>query len=82
MKENEKTARSGNEGIGIDLGIKDLAVCSDARKYKNINKTRKVKKLEKKKRRIQRSIARKYENNKEGESYCKTNNLKKVKNYC
>ncbi len=40
-----------NDGIGIDLGIKDLAICSDGNKYKNINKTKKVKKLEKQKRR-------------------------------
>ena len=49
----------GNEGIGIDLGIKELAVCSDETRYPNINKTRKVKKLEKRKRRLQRSISRK-----------------------
>ena len=49
----------GNEGIGIDLGIKELAVCSDQTRYPNINKTRKVKKLEKRKRRLQRSISRK-----------------------
>ena len=61
--------------IGIDLGIKDLAVCSDAVKYKNINKSQKVKKLEKQKRRLQRSISRSYEKNKKGESYCKTNNV-------
>ena len=35
-----------DDGVGIDLGIKDLAVCSDAVKYKNINKSQKVKKLE------------------------------------
>ena len=64
-----------NEGIGIDLGIKDLAICSDSNKYKNINKTQKVKKLEKQKRRLQRSISRSYEKNKKGESYCKTNNV-------
>ena len=38
-----------NEGVGIDLGIKDLAICSDGNKYQNINKTQKVKKLEKRK---------------------------------
>ena len=65
----------GNEGIGIDLGIKELAVCSDQTRYPNINKTRKVKKLEKRKRRLQRSISRKYEKNKKGESYCKTSNI-------
>ena len=36
-----------DEGVGIDLGIKDLAICSDKHEYKNINKTQKVKKLEK-----------------------------------
>ena len=64
-----------NDGIGIDLGIKDLAICSDEHKYKNINKTQKVKKLEKRKRRLQRSISRKYEKNKKGGSYCKTSNI-------
>ena len=64
-----------NDGIGIDLGIKDLAVCSDGNTYKNINKTQRVKKLEKKKRRLQRSVSRKYEKNKKGESYCKTCNI-------
>ena len=63
------------EGMGIDLGIKELAVCSNKKKYRNINKTQKVKRLEKKKRRLQRSISRKYEKNKEGESYCKTSNI-------
>ena len=64
-----------DDGVGIDLGIKDLAVCSDAVKYKNINKSQKVRKLEKQKRRLQRSISRSYEKNKKGESYCKTNNV-------
>ena len=66
-----------NEGIGIDLGLKDLAVCSDGNIYQNINKTNKVKKLEKKKRRLQRSISRKYNMNKEGERYKKTSNIVK-----
>ena len=60
-----------DDGVGIDLGIKDLAVCSDGTKYKNINKSQKVKKLEKQKRRLQRSISRSYEKNKKGESYNK-----------
>ena len=64
-----------NEGVGIDLGLKDLAVCSNGNTYKNINKTNKVKKMEKRKRRLQRSISRKYNMNKEGESYKKTSNI-------
>lgn len=71
----DSTAIPSNDGIGIDLGIKDLAICSDSNKYKNINKTQKVKKLEKQKRRLQRSISRSYEKNKKGESYCKTKNV-------
>ena len=66
---------SENEGVGIDLGIKDLAICSDGNKYKNINKSNSIKNLEKKKRRLQRSIFRSYEKNKKGKEYCKTNNV-------
>lgn len=71
----DSTALPSNDGIGIDLGIKDLATCSDKYEYKNINKSQKVKKLEKRKRRLQRSISRRYEKNKKGESYCKTSNI-------
>ena len=68
-------ALPSDEGVGIDLGIKDLAICSDEQKYQNINKAPKVKKLEKRKRRLQRSVSRKYEKNKKGVSYCKTSNI-------
>ena len=64
-----------NEGIGIDLGIKDLAICSDGNTYKNINKTQRIRKLEKKRRRLQRKISKKYIMNKKGDSYCKTSNI-------
>ena len=74
--EDEDTANlPSNDGIGVDLGIKDLAICSDKYEYKNINKSQKVKKLEKRKRRLQRSISRRYEKNKKGGSYCKTSNI-------
>ena len=66
-----------DDGIGIDLGIKDLAICSDTNKYKNINKSATVKKLEKRKHRLQRSVSRKYEQNKKKGKYCKTNNIVK-----
>lgn len=72
---DDNTNVPSNEGIGIDLGITDLAICSDGNTYKNINKTQKVKKLEKRKRRLQRSISRRYEKNKKGISYCKTSNI-------
>ena len=73
--DTENTTFPSNEGVGIDLGIKDLAVCSDKNIYKNINKTQRVKKLEKKKRRLQRSVSRRYNKNKKGENYCKTSNI-------
>ena len=57
-----------SEGIGIDLGIKDFAVLSDGRKYKNISKTARVKKLEKSLRRQQRKLSRKIENLRKGET--------------
>ena len=58
---------NNNEGIGIDLGIKDLAVVSNGNTYKNINKSAKLKKLEKQLCRGQRCLSRKYENLKKGE---------------
>jgi len=49
------------EGIGVDLGLKDFAICSNGLTKKNINKTSAVKKLEKKLKREQRKLSRKYE---------------------
>ena len=67
------------ESIGIDVGIKDLAVCSNIEKpFMNINKTKKVKNLEKKLRRLQRKVSNKYEKNKEGRSCVKTGNIVKL----
>ena len=71
----ENTEQPTNNGVGIDIGIKDLAICSDGNTYKNINKSKKVKKLKKKKRRLQRKVSRKYLKNKKGGSYCKTSNI-------
>ena len=50
-----------NQGIGIDLGVKDFAICSNKSIFKNINKTQKIKKIEKKLKREQRKLSRKYE---------------------
>lgn len=66
-----------NQGIGIDLGIKDLAICSSGQTFSNINKTKEVKRLEKKLKREQRSLSRMYENNKKGKSAQK--NIQKQK---
>ena len=59
-KEREKV-RLNNFGLGIDLGLKDFAICSDGKNYKNINKSSQIRKLEKKLRREQRRLSRKYE---------------------
>ena len=72
-------ANNSNNGIGIDLGLKDLAVVSDGKIYKNINKSARVKKLEKKLRREQRCLSRKYENLKKGESTQKNIQKQKLK---
>ena len=70
---NNKMANNSNEGIGIDLGLKDLAIISNGKTYKNINKSAKLKKLEKQLIRGQRSLSRKYENSKKGESTQRAN---------
>ena len=67
-----------NLSIGIDLGVKDLAICSNGMVFKNINKTKSVKKLKKKLKRLQRQVSRKYEANKVGNKYIKTNNIIKL----
>ena len=76
----ESTEVPTNNGVGIDLGIKDLAICSDNNTYKNINKTKEVKRLKKKKRRLQRKVSRKYLINKKGVCYYKTSNIIKLEN--
>ena len=70
---DNKMANNSNEGIGIDLGLKDLAIISNGKTYKNINKSAKLKKLEKQLIRGQRSLSRKYENSKKGESTQRAN---------
>jgi putative transposase len=83
VEEVETKHQNYTEGIGIDLGIKELAVVSNGQKFKNINKTDKVRKSEKRLKRLQRRLSRKYELNKiqtEGGEYRyrKTANIKKL----
>ena len=77
-----KTENKSIKGLGVDLGIKDTAVCSDGRIFKNINKTKKVKKLKKKIKREQRKMARSIEYSKSNKiklKECKNFNKKKLK---
>ena len=81
----KKKKQLTDEIIGIDLGVKDTAICSNGEIYKNINKTSEhIKTLEKRKKKYQKQISKKYETNKEvnvdtGKAkYIKTNNIKKL----
>ena len=67
---------TNTKGLGIDLGIKDTAICSDGKVFKNINKTKKIKKIKKKIKREQRKMSRSVE-------YSKSNKikLKELKNF-
>lgn len=67
-----------NVSLGIDVGVKDLAVCSNGQVFKNINKSRTIKKLEKRLRRLQRQVSRKYEMNKQDNKFVKTKNIIKL----
>ena len=64
---------SNNDGIGIDLGLKNFAIVSNGKTYKNINKSARLKKLEKQLRREQKCLSRKYEYLKKGESTQRAN---------
>ena len=81
---DKKQEKLTDISLGIDLGLKNLAICSDGKVFKNINKTKKVKKLEKKLKQKQRQISRKYELNKimKGGScqFIKTKNIEKLEN--
>ena len=76
-QEHENPELTG-EVIGLDVGIKNLAVCSNGMVFKNINKSATARKTEKRLRRLQRKVSRKYEMNKEGSRFVKTCNITKV----
>ena len=70
---DSKIVNNSNNGIGIDLGLKDFAILSNGKTYKNINKSLRLKKLEKQLCREQRCLSRKYKNLKKGEVTQRTN---------
>lgn len=71
--------KATGKGIGIDLGLKSLAITSSGEAYNNINKTAKLKKLEKKLKREQRSLSRKFENAKKQKRGGSYSNIEKQK---
>ncbi|WP_336159782.1 transposase [Fusobacterium polymorphum] len=76
VEDSVKATNTSSKGLGIDLGIKDTAICSDGRVFKNINKTIKIKKLKKKLKREQRKMSRSIEYSKS-----KKIKLKELKNF-
>ena len=78
IEAEDKPVELTNVSLGIDVGVKDLAVCSDGQVFKNINKSKTIKKLEKRLRRLQRQVSRKYEMNKQDNKFVKTKNIIKL----
>ena len=78
IEQEENQEELTDISLGIDLGVKDLAICSDGTVYKNINKTYVVRKIEKRLKRLQKQASRKYEQNKQGKEYVKTKNIIKL----
>lgn len=78
IEQEENREELTDISLGIDLGLKDLAICSDGTVYKNINKTYMVRKIEKRLKRLQKQVSRKYEKNKKGKEYVKTKNIIKL----
>jgi putative transposase len=77
--ENQPLELDENLSVGIDLGIKELATVSNFDSpFRNINKTQKIRKLKKRLRRLQRQVSRKYEKNRQGKRYVKTQNILKL----
>ena len=67
-----------NNGLGIDLGLKEFAVLSTGETYKNINKSRVIKNIEKRLKREQKRLSKKYENKKKGVATLNKNIDKKI----
>ena len=82
MECENQTPKLTDMSMGIDLGIKDLAIaeCNGQIVFHNINKSKKMKELCKKQKHLQRSISRKYEANKQCQKYIKTKNIERLEN--
>lgn len=78
VEEEDYISSELNGTIGIDLGLKDTAILSTGKKYKNINKTAHIKRIEKRLKKLQREKSRKYETNKQDGKFVKTNNIEKI----
>lgn len=78
VKEEQPSVILTEEVIGIDLGLKELATCSNGMAFYNVAKFPKYKKIEKSIKQKQKQVSRKYETNKQGNKFVKTQNIKKL----
>lgn len=76
--DTSKHTSAYNNGLGIDLGLKEFAVLSTGKTYKNINKSRVIKNIEKCLKREQKRLSKKYENKKKGVATLNKNIYKKI----
>ena len=67
-----------DEIMGIDLGLKELAICSNGTVFHNVAKSNEYQKINKSLKQKQRQVSRKYEMNKQGNKFLKTSNIKKL----
>lgn len=83
VQPREKEPQNNNhDGIGIDEGIKDFSICSNGEVFGNINRSQRVKRLEKSLNRQQKKLSRKYEakkkqTKKKGSEPCYYKNIQK-----
>lgn len=87
MEYENQVPEPNDYSVGIDLGVKELAHIAYGNQgneqcevFGNINKSRKMRTLERQKRHLQRTISRKYEANKQGRKFVKTNNILRAEN--
>lgn len=78
LNEETNKPKLTDEIIGVDLGLKELATCSNGMVFHNVSKFKTYKKLEKSIKQKQRQVSRKYELNKQGNKFVKTENIKKL----
>ena len=82
VEDTVKVTNTSSKGLGVDLGIKDTAICSNGMVFKNINKTKKIKNIKKKLKREQRKMSRSIEYSKSNKiklSYLRNFSKKKLK---
>lgn len=78
LKEEQPKPKLTDEIIGIDLGLKELATCSNGMVFHNVAKSKEYRRINKSLKQKQRQVSRKYEMNKQGNKFIETSNIKKL----